>query len=32
MRILVESVADIVLPMPLQLGYHAYQLVTLKDV
>ena len=31
-RVLVESVADMVLPMPVQLGYHAYQMITLKDI
>ncbi len=31
-RILVETAADILLPVPLQLGYHVYQLITLKDI
>ena len=32
MRILLETAADLVLPVPMQLGYHAYQLVTLKHI
>ena len=32
MRVLAETVFDIVMPMPLQLGYHAYQMITLKDI
>ena len=32
LRIVGETVADMILPLPLQLGYHAYQLITLKDV
>ena len=31
-KILLETFADVVLPMPLQVGYHIYQLVTLKDL
>ncbi len=32
MRILAETVADAVLPLPVQLGYHAWQMITLRDV
>lgn len=32
LRVVGETIADMVLPLPLQLGYHAYQLITLKDV
>ena len=32
MRVFLESVADLVMPVPLQLGYHAYQMITLKDI
>ncbi|MBQ9063375.1 MAG: hypothetical protein IJ121_11235 [Eubacterium sp.] len=31
-RMLLETVADIALPMPVQVGYHVYQLVTLKGL
>lgn len=31
-RILVETAADIFLPMPLQVAYHVYQLITLKGL
>lgn len=31
-RILVEMAADIFLPTPLQVGYHVYQLITLKGL
>lgn len=31
LRILAESAADIVLPMPVQIGYHVWQMVTLRD-
>ena len=31
-RMLLETVADIALPMPIQVGYHLYQLVTLKGM
>ena len=31
-RLLFETVADMVLPVPLQLGYHAYQMITLRDI
>ena len=31
-RIVVETAADMLLPMPLQIGYHAYQLITLRDI
>ncbi len=30
-RILAETIADTVLPLPVQLAYHAYQMVTLKE-
>ena len=32
MRVLLETVADLVMPVPLQVGYHAYQMITLKDI
>lgn len=32
MRILAETVADAVLPLPVQLGYHAWQMITLRDI
>ena len=32
LRVVGETIADMVLPLPLQLGYHVYQLITLKDV
>ena len=31
-RILSEAIADTVLPLPVQLAYHAYQMVTLKEM
>ncbi len=31
-KILVETAADLFLPTPLQVGYHVYQLVTLKSL
>ena len=31
-RMLIEMAADVVMPMPVQLAYHAYQLVTLRDI
>ena len=31
LRILAETVADVVLPMPLQVAYHMYQMVTLRE-
>ena len=31
-RILIETAADVLLPVPLQIGYHVYQMVTLRDV
>lgn len=31
-RILAETVFDIAMPMPLQIGYHVYQMITLKDI
>ena len=31
-RIVIETCADMLLPMPLQLAYHAYQLITLRDI
>ncbi|MCR5526910.1 MAG: hypothetical protein K6F39_05950 [Lachnospiraceae bacterium] len=30
-KIFLEAVADVILPTPLQLGYHAYQMITLKE-
>ncbi len=32
LRILAETAADIALPMPVQLLYHTWQLITLKDL
>ena len=32
MRILGETIADAALPLPVQLAYHAYQMVTLKEM
>ena len=32
LRILGETIADAVLPLPVQLAYHAYQMVTLKEM
>ena len=31
-RIVMEAVADLVMPTPIQLGYHLYQFVTLKKL
>jgi hypothetical protein len=31
-KIALETVADMVLPLPLQVGYHFFQLVTLKSL
>jgi len=31
-RMLLEMAADIVLPVPLQMGYHVYQMITLRDI
>ncbi len=31
-RILLESAADMLLPMPVQMGYHLYQLITLREI
>ena len=31
-RILLETAADIFLPMPVQVGYHVYQLVSLEEM
>ena len=31
-KIALETMADILLPMPLQVGYHFFQLVTLKSL
>ena len=31
-KVIVEAAADMLLPTPVQLGYHMYQLVTLKDL
>lgn len=31
-RIVLEAIADLVLPTPIQLGYHLYQFVTLKKL
>lgn len=32
LRIMGEALADAVLPLPVQLAYHAYQMVTLKEL
>ena len=32
LRIVAESAADMLLPAPMQLAYHIYQLITLKDI
>ena len=32
MRVLLETIADLALPVPIQLGYHAWQMITLKDI
>ena len=31
-RILGEAIADALLPLPVQLAYHAYQMITLKEL
>lgn len=31
-RIVVEAAADMILPMPVQLAWHVYQFISLKDV
>ena len=31
MRILAESIFDIATPMPIQLGYHVWQMITLRE-
>ena len=31
-RILIECAADVFLPMPVQVAYHVYQLLTLKEL
>ncbi len=31
-KILAEMAFDVVAPMPLQVGYHLYQLITLRDI
>lgn len=31
-KVIAEAAADMILPAPVQLGYHVYQLVTLKDL
>ena len=32
MRILAESLFDLAMPLPVQLGYHAWQMITLKNI
>ena len=32
LRILAETAADLAMPVPVQLAYHAYQMVTLKEM
>ena len=32
MRVLLATIADLALPVPIQLGYHAWQMITLKDI
>lgn len=32
LRILLETVADLALPMPVQIGYHVWQMITLKHL
>ncbi|MBR2256430.1 MAG: hypothetical protein IJ899_03620 [Blautia sp.] len=32
LRILAETAADIALPMPVQIGYHLWQMITLKKL
>ena len=31
-KVLIETAADLLMPAPLQVGYHIYQLVTLKNL
>ena len=31
-KVLIETVADLLMPVPLQVGYHAYQLITLRNL
>ncbi len=31
-KVIAEAAADMILPAPVQLGYHVYQLVTLKNL
>lgn len=31
-KVLMETAADVLMPMPLQVGYHIYQLVTLRNL
>lgn len=31
-RILAETAADIMMPVPVQIGYHLYQMITLKNL
>ena len=31
-KVIAEAAADMLLPAPIQLGYHMYQLVTLKNL
>ena len=31
-RILVETAADVIMPMPVQIAYHLYQMITLKNL
>ena len=31
-KLMIETVADLLMPVPLQVGYHAYQLVTLRNL
>lgn len=31
-KVLIETAADLLMPMPLQAGYHLYQLVTLRHL
>ena len=32
LRILAETVADIAMPVPVQIGYHVWQMITLRDM
>ena len=32
LRILAEMAADIAMPMPVQVGYHLWQMITLKNL